>query len=208
MAKQILVAIAMALAVGCGGGHARAELPPRDDRPLELAIAIDTSGSMRGRSLECVQEGLTRLAASLRPGDRVTLVAFADEAKVLVESVPADSPALAHAIASMGAMGRSNVYAGLREAFEAVHRHADPQRRPRVILLSDGQPTTGLVHDPRLLAIAEAYGAAGVGLSTIGMGAELDPTLLRGLAERGGGAFHASADPSAVVEIFAEAASA
>ena len=45
---------------------------------------------------------------------------------MLVESVPADSPALTHAIASMGAMGRSNVYAGLREAFEAVHRHADP----------------------------------------------------------------------------------
>ncbi len=204
------MAIAIAFAVGCGVEREQAAPTAHavDDRPLELAIAIDTSGSMRGRSLALVAEGLTRLAASLRPGDRVTLVAFADDAEILVESSAPDAPALADAIASMTAKGRSNVYGGLRSAFEAVHRHADPDRRLQVILLSDGQPTAGLVHDPRLLGIAEAYAAVGIGLSTIGMGADLDAPLLRGLAERGGGTFHASADPSAVVEIFAKAARA
>ena len=175
--------------------------PPRE--PLNLAIAIDTSGSMLGSSIEHVRRGLATMAASLGPDDRVTLVTFSDAAHVHVEAVAGDSTELLAAIDGVQASGQTNVYAGLRAAFEATERHADPQRRNRVVLLSDGQATTGLVHDPRLLTMARAYGAVGLPLHTIGLGLEFDPKLLRALAERGGGTFSAVEDPEAVDHAFA-----
>jgi Ca-activated chloride channel family protein len=127
---------------------------------------------------------------------------------VLVEAVAGDAPELQAAIEAVEASGQTNIYAGLRAAFEAVDRHADPAAQNRVILLSDGQATTGVVDEPRLLAMAEAWGAAGFGLTTIGVGTEFDPELVRGLAERGGGAFYFLEDPAAVVEVFEEEAAA
>jgi Ca-activated chloride channel family protein len=196
MTRTILAALA--LAIGC---DAEETPPPRE--PLNLAIAIDTSGSMLGPSIEHVRRGLATMAASLGPDDRVTLVTFSDAAHVHVEAVAGDSAELRAAIDAVQATGQTNVYAGLRAAFEATERHADPQRRNRVVLLSDGQATTGLVHDPRLLTMARAYGAVGLPLHTIGVGLEFDPQLLRGLAERGGGTFHPVEDPAAVVHAFA-----
>src|SRR5262245_56226911 len=42
--------------------------------PLDLAIVLDTSGSMGGASLRMVQEAACGLARSLRPEDRGTVV--------------------------------------------------------------------------------------------------------------------------------------
>ena len=78
----------------------------------------------------------------------------------------------------------------------------------RVLLLSDGEATTGLVNDARVRTLAESYAAEGIAVSTIGMGDDFDPELMRGLAETGGGAFYFLEDPAAVTEVFAEEAEA
>src|SRR5690606_36631341 len=56
--------------------------PAQLDRPpLNLAIAVDLSGSMRGEPIERVREGLLRMRVSLEPEDRITLVGFGDNAE-------------------------------------------------------------------------------------------------------------------------------
>lgn len=176
--------------------------------PLNLAIAIDTSGSMIGAPIDYVRTGLAQMQDVLRPEDRITLIGFSDDAKVLAESIAGDDPALTVAIESLDADGRTNIYAGLRAALEYVDASADPQSQNRVLLLSDGETTTGLVNDARVRTLAEAYAAEGISVSTIGMGEDFDPELMRGLAETGGGAFYFLEDPAAVTEVFAEEAEA
>jgi Ca-activated chloride channel family protein len=176
--------------------------------PLNLAIAIDTSGSMIGASIEYVRSGLLGMQASLRPEDRVTLIAFSDGAEVLAENLAGDDPAWAEAIEALEAEGRTDVYAGLRAALEYVDASADPERQNRVLLLSDGTATTGLVNDARVQTLAEAYATRGISVSTIGMGDDFDPVLMRGLSEVGGGAFYFVEDPAAVEEVFVEEAEA
>ncbi|MBV1857966.1 MAG: VWA domain-containing protein [Nannocystaceae bacterium] len=176
--------------------------------PLNLAIAIDTSGSMLGAPIDYVRSGLLEMQHVLRPEDRITLIAFADGAEVLAEALPGDDPALREAIESITAEGRTNVYGGLRSALEYVDASADSERQNRVLLLSDGESTTGVVNDARVLTLAEAYAARGISVSTIGMGESFDPVLMRGLAETGGGAFYFVEDPAAVEEVFVEEAQA
>lgn len=176
--------------------------------PLNLAIAIDTSGSMIGAPIDYVREGLLGMQAVLRPEDRITLIAFSDGAQVLASGLSGDDPALTEAIDSITAQGRTDIYGGLRSALEVVDASVDPLRQNRVLLLSDGESTTGVVNDARVLTLAEAYAARGLSVSTIGMGEAFDPVLMRGLAETGGGAFYFVEDPAAVQEVFVEEAQA
>lgn len=172
--------------------------------PLNLAIAVDTSGSMAGESIQYVREGLYRMLDDLGPDDRVSIIGFDDEAAVLIESVTGDDPELTLAIGSIEARGSTNIYDGLRVAYETVQAHADPTLQNRVILLSDGKATAGITSSTKLVEMSAAYNVEGYGLTTIGMGADFDPELMRDLAEKGAGAFYFLEEPAAVQEVFEE----
>lgn len=172
--------------------------------PLNLAIAVDTSGSMAGAPISYVRDGLENMLDSLEPEDRVSLISFDEDAEVLVDSVPGSSPELALAIQNLQADGSTNIYDGLRSAYELVEDHADETRQNRVILLSDGQATAGITSPSKIIGMSEAYNELGYGLSTIGMGTEFDIELMRELSEVGAGAFYFLEDPSAVEEVFVE----
>lgn len=176
--------------------------------PLNLAIAVDTSGSMAGTPIEHVREGLHRMSDVLRPEDRVSIVGFGDRAVVLAEAVAGDSAELQLAIADLQAQGGTNLYDGLRSAYEVVDLHAEPELQNRVMLLSDGQSTTGLLNDAQVIELGASYAIEGIGLSTVGMGVDFDPTLMRSLAEQGGGAFYFLDSDAAVEEVFEEEAQA
>ncbi len=179
--------------------------PTAEDRPpLNLAVAIDTSGSMTGPNIEYVREGLLRMLDQVRPEDTLTLVAFSDKATTLLEAEPGGSLAIAEAISQLQAGGGTNIYAGLRSAFETVQAHADETHQNRVILLSDGLATEGIQNEARMIELAKGYGSLGFGLTTIGMGTEFNPTLMRVLSESGAGAFYFLEDPRAVQEVFEE----
>lgn len=176
--------------------------------PLNLSIAVDTSASMSGEAIEYVRLGLHALSDSLGPEDRVTLIGFSDRASVLAQSEPGGSAGLAEGIEMVAAHGQTNLYAGLREALESVHASATPEHQNRVIVLSDGEATTGLVGDARLLELGRAYADEGIAISTVGVGDQFNPELMRGLSELGGGAFYFLEDLSAVQEVFVEEAAA
>src|SRR5271163_5218494 len=76
--NYVLYVLLEALASGAAGsGGARL--------PLNLAIVIDRSGSMYDeRRLEFVVEAVKFLADNLSEQDKITIVAFADKAKVLI----------------------------------------------------------------------------------------------------------------------------
>jgi Ca-activated chloride channel family protein len=174
--------------------------------PLNLAIAVDLSGSMKGDAISYVREGLLRMRNGLEPEDRVTLVTFADTAEVVVEAVPGDAEELATAIAALEPNGGTNIYGGLRTAYELVDAHAPDFEggQNRVLLVSDGLANAGLSSDEAIEGLAESWSAQGYGLTTIGLGDDFDVELMRSLAELGSGSFYYIEDYQAVVEIFEE----
>ncbi|PRQ06599.1 vWA domain-containing protein [Enhygromyxa salina] len=172
--------------------------------PLNVAIAVDTSSSMKGAPIERVREGLLRMRNELQPQDRVSLITFSDGATVLVEYVTADSEALTTAIAGLAPDAATNLYAGLREAFETLDAHALEGWQNRALLVSDGRANAGITSADKLEGLASAWATQGYGLTTIGLGDAFDVELMRSLAELGSGSFYYVEDYAAVEEVFAE----
>lgn len=173
---------------------------------MDLVLAVDTSGSMRGEPIEYLRRGLIRMLDALEPGDRVALVTYNDAAQVVVADaeVVEDRARLEAAFEGLIARNATNIYDGLYTAYGLAEAQQTPGRQSRVILLSDGVATAGLESGDRLRALAEAYARLGIGLTTIGVGRDFDVSAMRALSEVGAGNFYFLEDPAAVEEVFAE----
>jgi Ca-activated chloride channel family protein len=172
---------------------------------MDLVLAIDTSGSMRGEPIEFVQRGLLRMIDGLEPGDRVAIVGYSEQAYTLLpEAAGEDAMAIEAAINQLRARGTTNIYDGLYTAFDIAAEWRTPGRQSRVILLSDGVATAGLTQGERLKSLAQAYAREGIGITTIGVGVEFDVDVMRALSEVGAGNFYFLENPAAVEEVFAD----
>jgi Ca-activated chloride channel family protein len=117
---------------------------------------------------------------------------------------PLDRAALHEIVAGLNADGGTNFHDGLQAGFELSLSAYDPARQNRVIMLSDGLPTVGILDDQAIITMAEDYIGSGIGLTTVGVGLDFNVELMRGLAERGAGNFYFLEDPSAVQEVFTQ----
>ena len=172
--------------------------------PLDLTVVIDHSGSMAsdGR-LTKVKSGLDTLIDTLGANDRLAIVEFDDRVRTdATFTATLDRPHLHAIVAGLVPAGGTDIFLGLRTGFELSAATLDPARQHRVILLSDGLATSGNTDTNAILAMADGYVERGIGLTTIGVGADFDVTLMRGLAEHGAGNFYFLENPGAATEVF------
>jgi Ca-activated chloride channel family protein len=167
------------------------ELPGQPRSPVNLALVIDRSGSMNGPKLANAKEAARHLVKQLGRGDRLSIVHYGSDVAAL-SSMPADPDGQARMLAYVDGIwdeGGTNISAGLEEARRQLLPFAREFRVSRVILLSDGQPTEGLVHDEALTALARQLRADGLSMSAIGVGEAFNEDLMQAFAEYGAGAY-------------------
>ncbi|NOZ70897.1 MAG: VWA domain-containing protein [Chloroflexi bacterium] len=160
--------------------------------PLNLALVLDVSGSMgETGKLDYLKQSLTVFLQSLRPDDRIAIVAYSDEATLIRASQPVeDGRWIRRTVQSLKAGGWTNLHGGLMLGFEEVSKNFDIRRNNRVILLTDGRANRGVIDPQQIASDARAYTERGIYLSTIGLGIDLDDELLSTLAREGRGAYH------------------
>lgn len=100
-------------------------------------------------------------------------------------------------IATLYAAGKTNLYPALDEARRGLVN--TPAGRKHVIVLTDGQiPDAG----PQYLQIVQQMRMRGITVSTVMMGIDAETSLLRSMAQYGGGSFYQTGDASALPRIF------
>lgn len=175
--------------------------------PLNLALVIDSSGSMGGGPndpMSHVRTGLLKMVDALEEGDRVSLIDFDTQAKVLV-SGSMDPEELRGAIASLRADGSTNISDAMARGYEQLSEHRIEGSHNRMILVSDGVPNRGNTNAQAMQDLARtAYEEDGFDLTTIGLGDDFDLALMKGLAEEGGGSFYYLSDEADVQEVFVD----
>lgn len=171
--------------------------------PVNLALLVDTSGSMEGKAIESARNASLALLDTLAPEDRLAVVAFHSKAEVLLPSTrlkDADIGELKKKIGAMKAEGTTDMSDGLRLALAEVQGHLDHEGVNRIVLLGDGvpnddRPINGLVMQAQQQAIS---------ITTLGLGNDYDETLMGRIAQQSGGKFDLIEDPAKVASFFKE----
>ena len=182
----------------------RADKPREEKRvPVSLALVIDRSGSMQGQKLTDAKRAARLLVQRLGAEDRLALVHYGSDVRVFPSQQVTDEvrQQMLDFVDTIEDSGATNISGGLQAAAQQLSPYVESFRVSRILLLSDGQPTEGLVEDAELLKLADTYQRQGMTVSGLGVGDDFNERLMRGMAEQGGGFYGYIQDSEKLAEI-------
>ena len=165
-----------------------------DDRPLNVTLVLDASGSMReGNRVETARAAAEAIRRSLRPEDRIAIVHFTQDVvhELTVTHSRSDRVAVIDSIRELRPRGSTNVQAGLDLGVSLANeaRLERPDAYNYIILMSDGVANVDATNPFAILESAYDHNAANpLRVITIGVGiANYNDVLLEQLAQYGDG---------------------
>lgn len=181
---------------GGGGGYKhpfRLTLQPENTDntpPVHIVYVIDTSGSMiDGGKMNRAREALQKALTELRYDDTFNIVAFSSRARMVFPTMRRVSAAsIAQANTNIELMSPD----GETDLSDALDLALVQEDVSHVFVLSDGEPTKGIIEYADLLAHVRERNTKNVHIITLalGLGEKFRGiSLLRALAEQNGGKF-------------------
>jgi Ca-activated chloride channel family protein len=166
------------------------EIEADERQPATLVFVVDVSGSMaREDRLGLVKKSLFLMLDQLRPDDRVGLVVYGSQGRVLLEPT-GNLEAIRSAIDRLQSEGATNAEEGLVMAYDLAEEFFRPGSVHRIILCSDGVANVGRTGPDSILERIGEGGERGIELSTIGFGmGNYNDVLMEQLADRGDGMY-------------------
>ena len=153
---------------------------------------IDVSGSMnQSDKLPLLKEGLITLTDRLNPTDRVSIVTYSGQVKLLLESTLAsDDQTIKKAISKLGASGSTSGGAALKMAYEEALANYIEGGNNRVIMGTDGDFNVGVTSTDALVEMVQDYASKGIYLTVCGFGTgNLNDSMMEQISNKGNGTY-------------------
>ncbi|GLK91646.1 vWA domain-containing protein [Pseudomonas turukhanskensis] len=166
------------------------ELQSQAMPPANLVFLVDVSGSMdRPDGLPLVQSTLKLLVDQLRAEDKVSLVVYAGESRVVLAPTPGSEKAkIRAAIEQLQAGGSTAGESGIQLAYQQAQQGFVAHGINRILLATDGDFNVGISDFDSLKKLAEDKRQTGVSLTTLGFGTDnYNEQLMEQLADAGNG---------------------
>ena len=164
---------------------------PRTTLPASnLVFLIDTSGSMMDEDkLPLVKTALRKLVPQMRASDRVSIVAYAGSAGLVLPPTPGDRhDEILAALDRLEAGGSTNGGDGIQLAYKVASEAYRQGGVNRVLLLTDGDFNVGVVDRKSLETLVADQRKSGIALSTLGFGTgNYNDAMAERLADVGNG---------------------
>ncbi len=177
-------------------------------KDVNLVMLIDISGSMRGKKIDSVQDAAVRFVEQMGADDYISIIAFANDAFVLIENqqVSSGRSAAIEAIRNLEAGGNTPLYDALGVGAALIDRHSSSQHSNALVVLTDGMDTGSTRYDfnQRLFDYVTANGTT---VFAIAYGNDADEDLLEELAMQTNGNFYIG-DEASIVMIYEEMSAA
>ncbi len=176
--------------------------------PLDIAVILDSSGSMSGDKILAVKQAALDLLKELESGDRISLISYSSDVTVHVERLLADPAGLGtirQKLLPIEATGGTALGPAMIRGLELLETAKRPEEvLAHVLLLSDGQANIG-ESSPDVLGVRAADGfGKGVSVSTLGVGLDYNEDLMTRLADQGGGRYHFIQDSQSIPRVLAD----
>ncbi|MEB3210310.1 MAG: VWA domain-containing protein [Leptolyngbyaceae bacterium] len=168
--------------------------------PLNLCLILDHSGSMKGRPMETVKKAALQIIDSLSPGDRISLIAFDHQAKVIVPNQVIENPAnIKFEINKLQASGGTAIDEGMKLGIEELAK-GKSETISQAFLLTDGENEHG--DNDRCLKLAELAASSNITLNSLGFGDLWNQDILERIADAGGGTLSYIQQPDDAIGAF------
>ncbi len=106
------------------------------DAPFDLILLLDLSGSTADKQ-DLIRKSTRRFIEAARPSDRIAIVTFTDEAKI-VSNLTQNREELLKGIKKIDDRGGSAVWGSLQFVYDQIVKTQSENRRTAVLLMTDG----------------------------------------------------------------------
>ncbi len=168
--------------------------------PLNLCLVLDCSESMKGKPLETVKQAAISIVEKLQPGDRISIIAFNHEAKIIVPYQPvANIFRIKHQINKLEAWGGTAIDQGMKLGIKQV---ALGKRNTvsHICLLTDGENEHG--DDQRCFKFAKLAAEYKITINTLGFGEHWNHDVLEKIADLANGTLSYIEEPEKALTEF------
>lgn len=176
---------------------------------VHLILLCDTSGSMEQENkLNSVKRSLNLLLTLLNEDDRLSLVTFADNSKIVLSQAipsPSERQAIQYRVDSLEPDGSTNMSAGLLNA-RSLAEPVSSGRKQGILLLTDGHANIGVTSLEGLVDIVKRIQSEfpGTSLTSVAYGIDHNAELLTELGKTGGGAYNVVKNLEDVATVFGD----
>jgi Ca-activated chloride channel family protein len=181
-----------------------AEAPETEARaPVMVNLALDRSGSMKGAPLSAAVEAVLQLVDLARPDDFLGLVLFDGVAEQRVPMAAMDSRGkrqIAEALHGVQTGRGTALHGAVELALKGLQRTLVPGRRPRLLILTDGEPSVGPDTHEAFEALGHKVSQAGVAVHALGLAKHYVAEVLDALTQPSGNAFEHVDGPEGLSE--------
>jgi len=171
--------------------------------PLNLCLILDRSGSMEGPPMDYMKRACSYVVDLLEPNDVLSIVAFTDQAEVVMPARKVVNKALIKQHIDMLQVGNTtDLFGGIQLGAAQIASVASPGYVNRALLLTDGEPTAGNKDFQSIVGQVAEQKSRGITVTALGFGMEYNEELLAAIAKRSGGNYYYITRPELIPEIF------
>lgn len=155
-----------------------------------LVFLLDVSGSMYSDDkLPLLQESFCLLAENLSEKDRISIVTYASEDRIVLDSAHGDQTRkIKRALNGLEAGGGTYGSRGIETAYALAEENFIPGGNNRIILATDGDLNIGLTSEEELEELITEKKESGIFLSVLGFGTgNIKDNKMETLADKGNG---------------------
>ena len=170
---------------------------------IDVAFAIDVSGSMRGSKMTTAKNALSSFVDALEDNDRAGLIKFEDDAEV-VSGLTSDKTTIKSEISSLYANGGTAMYKGLNYSLDLLTDSGETYGYKMIVVLSDGKDEPSTSYEGYYADLVDRAKSNNIIVYTVDVGSGIDTSKLTRIAEETGGKYYYASYASEINDVFYE----